>query len=89
VPHNLSALKLMEPKKGYWELFKQYASANEERMPAHWSAENKTTGARVLAVLMPKAVTTRTIQIVGTFCLLNGGIYFMRDLQMPNIPGLN
>mmetsp|Transcript_24960 Transcript_24960/g.65043 ORF Transcript_24960/g.65043 Transcript_24960/m.65043 type:complete len:421 (-) Transcript_24960:93-1355(-) len=79
VPHNLSALKLMSPKKGYWELFKDYAHQNESRMPKEWSQANKTLGARVVAVLMPKAVATRTVQIVGTFILLNGGIYMLRD----------
>lgn len=79
VPHNLSALKLMEPDKGYWQLFKEYAAPNEERMPKNWSARNRTAGARILAVVMPRAVMTRTMQIVGTFILLNGGIYLMRD----------
>ena len=79
VPHNLSTLKLFEPEKSYGQLFKEYAEPNEARMPQEWSAKNRTIGARVLAVVFPKAVTTRTVQIVGTFVLLNGGIYVMRD----------
>lgn len=78
VPHNMSALKLMEPSKGYSQIFKEYAAKNEDRMPQTWAAKNRTLGAQVVAVLLPKAVFTRTIQIVGTFALLNGGIYVMR-----------
>ena len=29
VPHNLSALKLMEPDKSYGQLFREYAKVNE------------------------------------------------------------
>jgi CRP-like cAMP-binding protein len=79
VPHNLSTLKLMEPHRSYGELFKEYAKANESRMPKGWSPANKELGARVLGIVMPKAVATRTVQIIGTFVLLNGIIYTLKD----------
>ena len=81
VPHNLSALKLMTPSKSYPSLFKEYASSNEERLPKHWSQQQKQTVARVLGVIAPKAVMTRTVQIIGTFVLLNGIIYSLRDVS--------
>jgi len=81
VPHNLSALKLMTPSKSYLSLFHEYASSNEERLPKHWSQQQKQTVARVLGVVAPKAVMTRTVQIIGTFVLLNGIIYSLRDIS--------
>lgn len=81
VPHNLSALKLMNPDKDYWTLFKEYAEPNKARMPAGWSESNKELGARAIGVVMPKAVGVRTVQIVGTFILLNGIIFCLRDVS--------
>ena len=33
----------------------------------------------VPGIVMPKAVATRTVQIIGTFVLLNGIIYTLKD----------
>ena len=79
-PHNLSALKLMNPSMSYMEHFKAYSKSNEERLPKGWSQGAKQTGARVMGILAPKAVGTRTIQIVGTFIFLNF-IYRVKHLS--------
>eukprot|EP00729_Bicosta_minor_P002322 gene2322-8420_t len=56
-------------------------SLTAERLPKHWSQQQKQTVARVLGVVAPKAVMTRTVQIIGTFVLLNGIIYSLRDIS--------
>jgi len=81
VPHNLSALKLMEPNKSYTQLFKEYAKVNEDRVPKNWSAGSRTLAAQAIGILAPRAVTTRTVQIVGTFVILNGIIFCLRDVS--------
>jgi hypothetical protein len=58
VPHNLSALKLMNPSLSYMEHFKSYAKSNEERLPKSWSQGQKQTVARVMGIVAPKAVGT-------------------------------
>ncbi|KAJ9472237.1 hypothetical protein DIPPA_28990 [Diplonema papillatum] len=81
VPHNMSALKLHFPQKSYLELFKEYAASNESRLPATMSPQTRTTAAYALALIVPKALLQRTTQIVGTFVLLNGIIYVLKDVD--------
>eukprot|EP00041_Stephanoeca_diplocostata_P024190 m.606674 g.606674 ORF g.606674 m.606674 type:complete len:229 (+) comp22473_c1_seq6:118-804(+) len=81
VPHNLSTLKLMNPKKSYKDHFLDYAKGHENKLPNEWPTEKKQKLARVYALVAPRAMLVRTTQIVGTFILLNGGIYMMRDFS--------
>jgi hypothetical protein len=57
----------------------RYAQQNEKRLPSSWSAAKKQSAARAIGILAPKAVGVRTIQIVGTFVILNGLIYLTKD----------
>eukprot|EP00040_Diaphanoeca_grandis_P000218 m.14752 g.14752 ORF g.14752 m.14752 type:complete len:425 (+) comp10275_c0_seq2:53-1327(+) len=86
VPHNLSALKLMNPDKTYKVLYGEYAKANESRVPASWSASSKRLGANVLGIIWPNAVLVRTTQIIGTFMILNGTIFMLKD-HVPSLGG--
>jgi len=79
VPHNLSALKLMNPDKTYGQLYADYTKSNEARVPQGWSASNKRFGANVLGIIAPNAVLVRTTQIIGTFMILNGTIHLLKD----------
>eukprot|EP00039_Didymoeca_costata_P010857 m.147368 g.147368 ORF g.147368 m.147368 type:complete len:621 (-) comp14986_c1_seq2:1465-3327(-) len=81
VPHNLSTLKLMEPSKSYLQLFREYTKPNEARLPKSWSPNAKYIGSQFIGLLAPRAVMTRTIQIVGTFTILNGIIFVLRDVS--------
>eukprot|EP01065_Artemidia_motanka_P051907 TRINITY_DN9230_c0_g1_i1.p1 TRINITY_DN9230_c0_g1~~TRINITY_DN9230_c0_g1_i1.p1 ORF type:complete len:276 (+),score=93.11 TRINITY_DN9230_c0_g1_i1:83-910(+) len=78
VPHNMSALKLHYPQKSYGALFREYAKSSEERLPAAIRSE---TSAMVCALLFPKALVARTVQIMGTFTLLNGIIFLLKDVN--------
>ena len=81
VPHNMSALKLHYPQKSYGQLFSEYAASSEGRLPATMDAATRKSAARVMAIVWPKALGTRTLQIVGTFILLNGIIYTLKDVN--------
>ena len=56
-------------------------------MPASMSPATKESAAKVLAVLAPKALIARTTQIVGTFILLNGIIYMLKDVKPTEVLG--
>eukprot|EP01059_Diplonema_ambulator_P020607 TRINITY_DN3444_c0_g1_i1.p1 TRINITY_DN3444_c0_g1~~TRINITY_DN3444_c0_g1_i1.p1 ORF type:complete len:301 (+),score=92.25 TRINITY_DN3444_c0_g1_i1:273-1175(+) len=81
VPHNMSALKLHFPKKSYGELFAEYAKNSEARLPASLSPSARASLAKVFCVVCPAALVARTTQIVGTFILLNGIIYTLKDIK--------
>eukprot|EP01064_Diplonema_japonicum_P025660 TRINITY_DN37076_c0_g1_i1.p1 TRINITY_DN37076_c0_g1~~TRINITY_DN37076_c0_g1_i1.p1 ORF type:complete len:313 (+),score=81.17 TRINITY_DN37076_c0_g1_i1:88-939(+) len=81
VPHNMSALKLHYPQKTYGELFAEYAQKSEARLPASMAPATKQSVAKVFCVLCPQALVARTTQIVGTFMLLNGFIYLLKDVK--------
>lgn len=74
VPHNISTFKLMNPHKPYSELFKMFVDKSvpdyllSKRIPAPMMPYVKGT----LACLFPRGVLVRTVQICGSFALLNG-----------------
>jgi Ser-tRNA(Ala) deacylase AlaX len=72
VPHNLSTMKLMNPRKSYVQLFKEFAVKSEARLPESMSPRARTVCGRILSVLAPVGVHIRTTQIVGSFVILNG-----------------
>lgn len=74
VPHNISTYKLMEPDKPYGQLFKMFV---DKSVPDHLIPKNLprsmlplTKG--LMACLFPRGVLIRTVQICGSFALLNG-----------------
>jgi hypothetical protein len=77
IPHNLSTLKLMDPNKTYGELFRKFvdSSAPERFLPRGLPAALVGPVRIALACLFPRGVLVRTVQIVGSFCILNGGIH--------------
>eukprot|EP01063_Lacrimia_lanifica_P004665 TRINITY_DN12662_c0_g1_i1.p1 TRINITY_DN12662_c0_g1~~TRINITY_DN12662_c0_g1_i1.p1 ORF type:complete len:277 (+),score=90.17 TRINITY_DN12662_c0_g1_i1:61-891(+) len=88
VPHNMSALKLHYPDKSYWELFVDYAKSSEARLPSSIADPvQKQRMGWLLALVAPKALVARTTQIVGTFVLLNGIIFMLKDVQPTKVLG--
>lgn len=80
VPHNLSTLKLVNPKKSYFELFRTYASNSLSRIPSEVIPESlRFPTASLVSCLFPKGVTIRTTQIVGSYIILNGIINFLQN----------
>ena len=68
-------------RRSYGVLFSEYAKSSEARLPASMAPATKETLAKVLALVAPKALVARTTQIVGTFMLLNGIIYMLKDVK--------
>ncbi|KAI0563796.1 Cyclic nucleotide-binding-like protein [Gracilaria domingensis] len=74
VPHNLSTYKLLKPQQSYSELFTLFVdkSVPEHLIPAALP-QSVVPAARVaLACLFPRGVLIRTVQICGSFAILNG-----------------
>lgn len=74
VPHNVSTLKMLHPEKSYKQIFRSLV----EKSPAPPALTRVTpkpfAGAvrTAWACLVPKGVFTRTVQICGSFAILNG-----------------
>jgi hypothetical protein len=81
VPHNLSTLKLMQPHRGYKELFLEYAEASRARVPANVPAARRNAATYALACIFPKGLVVRTAQIAGSFIILNGFINLLKDFD--------
>ena len=80
VPHCLSTYKLLEPHKGYKELFQMFVekSCPKHLAPRSASPSMKSKIEALLAVLFPRGVVIRTTQIVGSFIILNGVIFLLK-----------
>eukprot|EP01094_Clydonella_sp_ATCC50884_P011471 TRINITY_DN2125_c0_g1_i2.p1 TRINITY_DN2125_c0_g1~~TRINITY_DN2125_c0_g1_i2.p1 ORF type:complete len:444 (+),score=137.11 TRINITY_DN2125_c0_g1_i2:89-1420(+) len=85
VPHNLSTLKLMHPQKSYTQLFGEYVerSAAQSSMPLRSIVPASMEGIAnvVAACIFPKGCLVRTMQIVGSFALLNGTINILQKAE--------
>mmetsp|Transcript_4509 Transcript_4509/g.9000 ORF Transcript_4509/g.9000 Transcript_4509/m.9000 type:complete len:412 (-) Transcript_4509:1167-2402(-) len=68
IPHNLSAYKLLQPDKSYGELYRMFV---EKSAPP---GIQSPFARAVFATLFPRGVIIRTLQIVGSFVILNGTI---------------
>lgn len=79
IPHNLSTMKLLEPQKTYGELWSQLARASEQRVPVIVPESAKSVVANVLALTVPLGCLRRSLQIGGSFIVLNGLIYSWRN----------
>jgi hypothetical protein len=81
VPHNLSSLKLLQPSVSYREHFNNLVSTS---ITTRFSADPATTlnsnpmlrkiVGSALVFLLPRGVVIRTMQIVGSFIIVNGTI---------------
>jgi len=84
VPHNMSTLKLLEPERSYGELYKTFVDKSVP--PVIDRAVHRTThnaqfrqiARYTLATLFPRGVMIRTVQIVGSFMILNGTINYLQ-----------
>lgn len=75
VPHNLSTLKLMNPSKSYAQLFDEFAQPWRKRLEARSPWLGSAGRARVawaMACIAPVGLGVRTLQVVGSFVILNG-----------------
>lgn len=73
VPHNLSTLKMLEPDKSYKEHWAGLVTiARTTRLPPELPPVSAHVLANFLTLFIPTGLAIRTVQIVGSFCLLNG-----------------
>lgn len=74
VPHNISVLKMLQPEKTYGQLFQSLIEKSPA--PAFLTRGLPRPVANVVrstwACVVPKGVFTRTVQICGSFVILNG-----------------
>lgn len=73
VPHNLSVFKMLNPEKGYGELFKMFVdkSVPDWLVPKSIPPSMLPVTKSILACLFPRGVGVRTVQICGSFAILN------------------
>mmetsp|Transcript_16958 Transcript_16958/g.31704 ORF Transcript_16958/g.31704 Transcript_16958/m.31704 type:complete len:429 (-) Transcript_16958:207-1493(-) len=85
VPHNLSTYKLMEPNKSYGQLFKMFVDKScppiVDASTSAWPAFARTATRSIFSVMFPRGVMIRTVQIVGSFMILNGTINYLQLLE--------
>jgi hypothetical protein len=82
IPHNLSAIKLMEPHRSYSEIFTSLGQSHQHRVPLGLPPLLQNICVTGLTILMPKGVLIRTSQIVGSFVILNGMITALKDFAI-------
>ena len=85
VPHNLSTMKLLKPDKSYAQHFREFAQASEARLPGASEmdpAQRRFLGS-LYSVVFPKGCLIRTMQIVGSFVILNGTIHKLKEWRGP------
>lgn len=96
VPHNLSTYKLLNPRKNYSELFKMFVdkSVPSNLIPKTLPPSMLPFTKAMLACLFPRGIIVRTIQVCGSFAILNSLIQLIeidnRRRMGPNtstIPG--
>lgn len=79
VPHNISTLRLMQPHRSYSEIFQSLVdkSIPERSVPKFIPLRYTNTFRSVWTCLWPKGVVTRTVQICGSFAILNTLIFLI------------
>lgn len=84
VPHNLSTYKLLEPRRSYGELYRMFVNKSVppslDRSIQQWDVSPKLQQAAryTAATLFPRGLVVRTVQIVGSFMILNGTINYLQ-----------
>jgi len=86
IPHNLSALKLLQPHKSYAEHFGGLVEDSAARLPSDLGLPRlgRWALAAAAAVMIPKGVTIRSAQIAGSFAIINGTINLMAKYSKSN-----
>ena len=80
VPHNLSTLKLLEPSKSYAVHWHTLWQKSIPQVPTWVPPVNRDLAAKFMAVFLPVGVVRRSLQISGSFIVINGTIGFFKDL---------
>jgi hypothetical protein len=84
VPHILSTLKLQQPHISYaahWE--KHYSRYLEYVPPTFTNLQHRRWMAQTMSICMPIGVIRRSLQIGGTFTIINGTAYALRNQDWP------
>ena len=85
VPHNMSTYKLMEPNKSYGQLFRMFVDKScppiIDAATAAWPGLARVATRSIFAVAFPRGVMIRTVQIVGSFMILNGTINYLQLVE--------
>eukprot|EP00055_Hartaetosiga_balthica_P010226 m.43059 g.43059 ORF g.43059 m.43059 type:complete len:327 (-) comp7087_c0_seq4:38-1018(-) len=74
IPHNLSALKLMNPSLSYGQHMMSLAGHWRPKLSFIANPRLLNATSITLAVIAPRGLFIRTTQVVGTFIILNGFI---------------
>ena len=83
VPHVLSTLKLHKPEASYLRLWAEvYSKSMPSISPARLSWQGDMMAAQVMAVEFPVGVVRRSVQIAGTFSIINGITYALRNTNL-------
>lgn len=91
IPHNLSMLKLCDPKKSYVEHFanlkqpyEKWWDSNLAKKPASGASGGfaRTAVSSALTVLFPKGCLVRTAQISGSFIIINSAINALKHINV-------
>ena len=72
VLHKLSTMKLLRPDVSYATHMSSLIEASEGRVPMTVPQSMKKSAAAALALIWPRGLEIRTMQVVGSFILLNG-----------------
>lgn len=83
LPHNLSTKKLYAPTRSYQELFEELWRRDVARVPTWCPAPMVDMAAKAITVLFPVGVVRRSMQICGTFMIINGIGFALRDKNWP------
>lgn len=83
VPHNVSTYKLLEPHSSYRQLFAKFVDKSVPNyLIPRGIPELLLPATRIIfACLFPRGVIIRTIQIVGSFAILNGTIQYLNNID--------
>lgn len=73
-PHNLSTLKLIHSNRSYGSLWRDMVASQVARRATQFPAGTPSWLLSALAVIFPQGLVLRTLQIAGTFVLVNGAV---------------
>eukprot|EP00123_Amoebidium_parasiticum_P017262 comp23775_c0_seq1/m.41217 comp23775_c0_seq1/g.41217 ORF comp23775_c0_seq1/g.41217 comp23775_c0_seq1/m.41217 type:complete len:446 (-) comp23775_c0_seq1:275-1612(-) len=82
VPHNLSTLKMVNPKRPYHLLMQDLALKSLPRVPPGVPKRFQMPAAYAIATIFPRGLLIRTTQLVGSFMLLNGTIELLKSAKV-------
>lgn len=83
VPHNISTYRLLNPAESYRDIFRKFVdkSAPDKFVPKGLPDAMRGPLRTAMACLFPRGVVVRTVQICGSFVILNGVINLIEKDQ--------